>query len=147
MSLAPLDPEAVLTFLQDCDLVKFARLSPANDEAHAALETVREFVETSKPRELEAEAEAEAQPEAEAQAEANRDPTSVELGEEPRPRASRPEPPQPPGPTPSAQPDTAGEPESSEDVRPPSERAQRATTGREAAVRGQSGQTDQGGKK
>lgn len=47
----PLDPKRVLTFLQDCDLVKFARLSPPEDEAREALQDVREMVERSMPRE------------------------------------------------------------------------------------------------
>ena len=64
VSIAPLDADAVLTFLQDCDLVKFARLSPPKDEAHAALETVRDFVEVSRPREAEPEAGPDAQTDA-----------------------------------------------------------------------------------
>lgn len=44
----PLDPVELLRFLEDCDLVKFARLSPAGDEAEAALHTVRDMVERSK---------------------------------------------------------------------------------------------------
>ena len=86
VSLAPLDADAVLTFLQDCDLVKFARLSPPKDEAHSALETVREFVEVSRPRE---EAPAPTQPEAHA---------SEAVQGEPGPRASRPARPEPPAP-------------------------------------------------
>ncbi|EDM79768.1 hypothetical protein PPSIR1_31753 [Plesiocystis pacifica SIR-1] len=47
--LDPLDPRVVLDFLQDCDLVKFARLSPPAEEAHEALEVVRGMVERSTP--------------------------------------------------------------------------------------------------
>ncbi|PRP96298.1 hypothetical protein [Enhygromyxa salina] len=49
LRVEPLDPKQVMTFLQDCDLVKFARLSPSNDEAREALEVVREMVDRSKP--------------------------------------------------------------------------------------------------
>jgi hypothetical protein len=49
LRIEPLDPKQVMTFLQDCDLVKFARLSPANDEAREALLVVREMVERSTP--------------------------------------------------------------------------------------------------
>jgi hypothetical protein len=48
--LEPLDAKQVLAFLQDCDLVKFARLSPPDDEAREALSVVREMVEVSMPR-------------------------------------------------------------------------------------------------
>lgn len=47
--LAPLSPDAVVEFLQQCDLVKFARLAPADDESREALETVREMVQRSVP--------------------------------------------------------------------------------------------------
>lgn len=47
-AIHPLDPAELLRFLEDCDLVKFARLSPAGDEAELALQTVREMVERSK---------------------------------------------------------------------------------------------------
>jgi hypothetical protein len=50
VKIAPLDPKQVLAFLQDCDLVKFARLAPPDDEARAALQVVREMVEVSMPR-------------------------------------------------------------------------------------------------
>lgn len=50
VKIAPLDPKQVLAFLQDCDLVKFARLAPPEDEARAALQVVREMVEVSMPR-------------------------------------------------------------------------------------------------
>jgi hypothetical protein len=46
----PLDAKQVLGFLQDCDLVKFARLSPPADEAREALSIVREMVQVSMPR-------------------------------------------------------------------------------------------------
>ncbi len=48
-ALHPLDPIAVLNFLDDCDLVKFARLSPANDEAEIALHSVRDMVLSTAP--------------------------------------------------------------------------------------------------
>lgn len=48
-SIDPLDPRELLRFLEDCDLVKFARLSPAVDEAEAALLHVRDMVERSRP--------------------------------------------------------------------------------------------------
>lgn len=48
-SIDPLDPRELLRFLEDCDLVKFARLSPALDEAEAALVHVRDLVERSRP--------------------------------------------------------------------------------------------------
>jgi hypothetical protein len=57
LRVEPLDPKQVMTFLQDCDLVKFARLSPPNDEAREALQVVREMVERSKPSETTPEAE------------------------------------------------------------------------------------------
>jgi hypothetical protein len=44
----PLDPKAVLSFLQDCDLVKFARLSPPDAETVEALQTVREMIEQTR---------------------------------------------------------------------------------------------------
>ncbi|MFV8752077.1 hypothetical protein ACNOYE_16140 [Nannocystaceae bacterium ST9] len=47
--IEPLDPVELLRFLEDCDLVKFARLSPAVDEAELALHTVRDMVERSRP--------------------------------------------------------------------------------------------------
>lgn len=49
VSIDPLDPRELLRFLEDCDLVKFARLSPAVDEAEAALLNVRDMVERSRP--------------------------------------------------------------------------------------------------
>ncbi len=51
--IEPLDPVELLRFLEDCDLVKFARLSPAHDEAELALDTVRDMVERSKPGHVE----------------------------------------------------------------------------------------------
>lgn len=47
--IQPLDPEAVLRFLEDCDLVKFARFDPELDEARTALGEVRTMVEDTKP--------------------------------------------------------------------------------------------------
>lgn len=47
--LAPLSPDAVVEFLQRCDLVKFARFTPPDDESTEALETVREMVQRSIP--------------------------------------------------------------------------------------------------
>lgn len=86
VELAPLDPAQVLRFLQDCDLVKFARLSPPEDEAREAWTTVREMVERSMPRETTESAEAAAKP---AAAAAEADPAAE------RARATRPEPPSP----------------------------------------------------
>ncbi|PRQ03515.1 hypothetical protein ENSA5_15450 [Enhygromyxa salina] len=111
----PLDPKQVLTFLQDCDLVKFARLSPPDEEAREALELVRDMVEQSTPRDKADEASDEA-------AGPNATPSS---GAEPvdpdRARASRPAPPSPATtpasetsptePAPSAEPASAPEPE------------------------------------
>lgn len=48
-AIHPLDPVELLRFLEDCDLVKFARLSPAADEAELALQNVRDMVERSRP--------------------------------------------------------------------------------------------------
>jgi hypothetical protein len=45
----PLDPVELLRFLEDCDLVKFARLSPADEEAESALQNVRDMVQRSRP--------------------------------------------------------------------------------------------------
>lgn len=45
----PLDPKSVITFLQDCDLVKFARLAPPDEETLDALKFVREMVERTRP--------------------------------------------------------------------------------------------------
>jgi hypothetical protein len=53
-TIHPLDPVELLRFLEDCDLVKFARLSPAGDEAEQALHSVRGMVERSKPEEARA---------------------------------------------------------------------------------------------
>jgi hypothetical protein len=44
----PLDPKAVMTFLQDCDLVKFARLSPPAQETLDGLGFVRGMVEQTR---------------------------------------------------------------------------------------------------
>jgi hypothetical protein len=81
VKVEPLDPKVVITFLQDCDLVKFARLAPPEEETRDALQLVREMVERTKtvPAEPAAATEAKREPE---------DPEQA--------RASRPEPPQPP---------------------------------------------------
>ena len=42
--LEPLTPEALLTFFERCDLIKFARLAPPPEEARGDLETVRQMV-------------------------------------------------------------------------------------------------------
>ena len=47
--VAPLDPDEVMAFLEECDLVKFARLQPPEAEAREALGTVRGMVEGSIP--------------------------------------------------------------------------------------------------
>jgi hypothetical protein len=44
----PLDPKVVMTFLQDCDLVKFARLSPPEQETVEGLTFVRSMVEQTR---------------------------------------------------------------------------------------------------
>ncbi|MFO7567544.1 MAG: hypothetical protein R6X02_33175 [Enhygromyxa sp.] len=49
VQVEPLDPKAVISFLQDCDLVKFARLSPPEEETREALLLVREMVERTRP--------------------------------------------------------------------------------------------------
>ncbi len=54
--LAPLSPDDVIAFLQHCDLVKFARLAPPDEEARGALGTVREMVHESIPSDREAQA-------------------------------------------------------------------------------------------
>lgn len=48
--LAPLAADDVVAFLQNCDLVKFARFTPPTDEARGALVTVREMVQVSIPK-------------------------------------------------------------------------------------------------
>lgn len=48
VKVEPLDPKAVITFLQDCDLVKFARLAPPEEETREALQLVRGMVERTK---------------------------------------------------------------------------------------------------
>ncbi len=48
--IAPLKPADLVRFLQDCDLVKFARFAPPGDEAMAALEEVRNMVAASTPQ-------------------------------------------------------------------------------------------------
>lgn len=47
--LAPLSADEVVAFLQNADLVKFARFTPPTDEAKDALSTVREMVQASIP--------------------------------------------------------------------------------------------------
>lgn len=80
VSVEPLDPKVVITFLQDCDLVKFARLAPPEAETVDALQLVREMVERTRPRIDE-----------QAPSEASKPPP--EPGEPEPPRATRPEPP------------------------------------------------------
>jgi hypothetical protein len=87
--LDPLDAKQVLAFLQDCDLVKFARLSPQDDEAREALSVVRQMVEVSMPRPE--------QPAPESKPEGNKPDVGKPDADE-RPRAARPEPPAEPPP-------------------------------------------------
>jgi hypothetical protein len=87
--VAPLDAKQVLAFLQDCDLVKFARLSPQDDEAREALSVVRQMVEVSMPRPE--------QPAPESKPEGNKPDVGKPDADE-RPRAARPEPPAEPPP-------------------------------------------------
>jgi hypothetical protein len=47
--IVPLQADEVIRFLQACDLVKFARLRPELDEAAAALATVRQMIDRSRP--------------------------------------------------------------------------------------------------
>lgn len=47
--IAPLSADEVIKFLQQCDLVKFARWSPPPQEAEAALAEVRQMVRASLP--------------------------------------------------------------------------------------------------
>lgn len=86
----PLDAKQVLAFLQDCDLVKFARLSPQDDEAREALSVVRGMVEVSMPRPEQAASHAEMDKPDE--------PDMSKPDDEERPRATRPVPPEPPPP-------------------------------------------------
>ncbi len=55
--IEPLNAQDVVRFLQDCDLVKFARFAPPVDEASSALGAVREMVERSLPAQAPAEPE------------------------------------------------------------------------------------------
>ena len=48
--LGELNVHELIRFLQDCDLVKFARFAPHIDEANSALSEVRELVERSAPK-------------------------------------------------------------------------------------------------
>jgi hypothetical protein len=48
--IEPLTPTEVVDFLQRCDLVKFARFHPEEDESTGALGFVRDAVERSQPR-------------------------------------------------------------------------------------------------
>jgi hypothetical protein len=76
----PLDSKVVITFLQDCDLVKFARLAPPEEETRDALQLVRDMVDRTT-------------------AVAAEPAPASEKGQNPDPeqaRASRPEAPQPP---------------------------------------------------
>jgi hypothetical protein len=47
--IKPLEPDDVLRFLEDCDLVKFARFDPELDEARSALNEVRTMVQETVP--------------------------------------------------------------------------------------------------
>lgn len=47
--IKPLEPDDVLRFLADCDLVKFARFDPELDEARSALNEVRTMVQETVP--------------------------------------------------------------------------------------------------
>ena len=47
--IQPLEPDAVIRFLEGCDLVKFARFDPEIDEARTALGEVRTMVEETQP--------------------------------------------------------------------------------------------------
>ena len=47
--IKPLEPDDVLRFLEDCDLVKFARFDPELDEARSALYEVRTMVQETVP--------------------------------------------------------------------------------------------------
>jgi hypothetical protein len=48
-AIAPLKPTDVIRFLQQCDLVKFARFAPPPSEAAAAVEQAREMVHATTP--------------------------------------------------------------------------------------------------
>jgi hypothetical protein len=48
--IAPLRAADLISFLQECDLVKFARFAPPADETEEALGTVRRMVEDTVPR-------------------------------------------------------------------------------------------------
>lgn len=106
--IEPLDPKLVIRFLQDCDLVKFARLAPPEQETHDALQLVRDMVEHTKhaPSETPAEpAPAGAAPVDPEQPRASRpepakqaEPTKQAEQAEPEPaKQAEPEPPEPPG--------------------------------------------------
>ncbi len=90
--LEPLEPKVVMTFLQDCDLVKFARLSPPEQETQDALAFVRGLVDRTKP--FDQPADADAGPSGDGQGPKPSKP-SAEPVDPGQPRASRPEPPTP----------------------------------------------------
>lgn len=48
--IAPLEPKTLIAFLQECDLVKFARFAPPEEDTEEALGSVRHMVEDSMPR-------------------------------------------------------------------------------------------------
>jgi hypothetical protein len=48
--ISPLKPTDVVRFLQDCDLVKFARFAPPPSEAQGAFKSVREMVDATVPK-------------------------------------------------------------------------------------------------
>lgn len=95
VKVEPLDPKAVITFLQDCDLVKFARLAPPEEETRDALQLVRDMVDRTKSVAAEPAAPTTATP----SAEAAREPGDPEQARATRPEPQPPEggePPQPP---------------------------------------------------
>lgn len=61
--IAPLDAGELIRFLQACDLVKFARFAPPEEETEEALGAVRKMVEDTVPRPQPEAASAKAEPE------------------------------------------------------------------------------------
>lgn len=53
--VTPIDPRELITFLQGCDLIKFARVAPPRERAHEATAYVRALVERTRPRLTESE--------------------------------------------------------------------------------------------
>ncbi|GEM_PF-505629 len=104
IQIDPLDPAQISMFLQDCDLVKFARLSPPAEEALAALDVVYDMVDVSKVApELELPANAEPKPAATEPERVTPEPEPVAT--EPEPAATEPQPvtPEPEPKTPEAE--------------------------------------------